>query len=91
MEQQIDVSLSLKSIFKIYAYVKTREWDIGPGQVAQLVRASSRSTKISGWTLGQGTNKKQQWRHKLVEQQIDVSLSLQSINKIKLKKEQVAI
>ena len=62
----------------------------GPGPVAQLVRASSRYTKVAGSIPGQSTYKKQPM-NAYVEQQVNVSLSLSlninnKINKIKMNK-----
>ena len=37
----------------------TKKWKIGPGQIVQLVRASSQYTKVAGLIPGQSTSENQ--------------------------------
>lgn len=60
----------------MYIKTKCKPWT----PVAQLVRASSRCVKVAGSIPGQGTYKNQPVMRQYVEQHINVSLSLKSIN-----------
>ena len=56
-----------------------------PGRVALLVRASSQYTKVLPvWSPVRAHTRINQWMHKEVEQQIDVSLSLSLFPSLKL-------